>query len=211
MPRQRTLSIASVLVPPATAIVIAACALLLLMTPVWMHFALDLSGGSQALATPELAHQLSDRTVAELFLGPGTFSSFAAEEAGHMSDVRLVLWGFLGVAGASLAIMVWALGRGRVSTWQALARGGLLLVGVTVVIGAFAVLAFGVAFELFHRIFFPGGNWAFAEDSLLIRLYPYEFWQLTAAALGVLLVTGGGAVSWIARRRAHALEASEAA
>ena len=34
-------------------------------------------------ATPEAAFQLSDRTVAELFLGPGTFSDYAADEAGH--------------------------------------------------------------------------------------------------------------------------------
>ena len=205
VPRPRTWPLAAVLLPPATAIVIGAVALLILLTPPWMHLALDLSGGSSGLATLQQAHELSDQTVVELFAGPGTFAAFAADEAGHMRDVRLVLWGFLGLALASFAIVAWRLSRhGRSpQTWQAVARGGLLLVGVTVVVGLFATLAFGVAFELFHRVFFPGGNWAFAQDSLLIRLYPYEFWQLTAGALGVLLIVGGVVVWWFARRRAR--------
>ena len=213
VPRPRAWSVAALLLPPATAIVIGAVALLVLMTPPWMHIALDLSGGARALATPDFAHQLSDATVAELFLGPGTFSTFGADEAGHMRDVRLVLWAFLGLAAASGAIVTWALGRrsDSVDTWRAIARGGLLLVGVIVGVGAFAVLAFGIAFELFHRIFFPGGNWAFSGDSLLIRLYPYEFWQLSAAALGVLAAIAGGAVWWFARRRSRSLEAKAGA
>jgi hypothetical protein len=202
-----------VFLPPATAIVIAAVALLLLMTPPWMHLALDLSGGAGALATPQQAYQVSDQTVAELFAGPGTFSSFAADEASHMRDVRVVLWAFLGLALASLALVAWRLSRnGRsVQTWQGISRGGLLLVAVTVVSGLLAALAFGPAFELFHRVLFPGGNWAFSGNSLLIRLYPYEFWQLTAAALGALSVAGGWAAWWSARRRVRALEAAQSA
>ena len=192
---------------------IGAVALLILMTPPWMHIALDLSGGSRVLASLQLAYQLSDQTVAELLVGPGTFSSFTADEAAHMRDVRVVLWGFLGVALASAAFVGWRLSRAgdRAKAWRGVARGGLLLCGVIVAVGLVATLAFGPAFELFHRIFFPGGNWAFADDSLLIRLYPYEFWQLTAAALGVLTIFGGGLVWWVARQRARVLEADEVA
>jgi hypothetical protein len=39
----------------------------------------------------------------------------------------------------------------------------------------------------------------------MIRLFPYAFWQLTAAALGMLSVIGGGLVWWLARRRAASL------
>lgn len=195
------------------AIAIGAVALVILMAPTWMHFALDLSGGSRALATPAQAYQLSNQTVAELIAGPGTFASFSADEASHMRDVRVVLWAFLGLALASAAVVAWHVVRRGKSpkTWRSVSRGGALLVGLTVAIGVFATLAFGVTFELFHRMLFPGGNWSFAPNSLLIRLYPYEFWQLTAAALGALAISGGLATWWFARRRARALEAGSAA
>ena len=205
--RAATGGVARYLVAPATAIVILALSLLVLMTPMWMHLALDASGGANAQATPQLSHQLSDATVAELFVGPGTFARFSADEASHMRDVRLVLLVFLAVAIASAALVAWQFrqSRGGPGTWRSIARGGLALAVGVVVLGVFAALAFGVAFELFHRILFPGGNWAFTADSLLIRLYPYAFWQLSAAALGVLAI-GGGILVWaFARRRARAL------
>jgi uncharacterized membrane protein len=71
-----------------------------------------------------------------------------------------------------------------------------------VIVGVLGFVAFDPLFELFHRVFFPGGNWEFPADSNMIRLYPYAFWQLTAAALGALCVIGGGLVWWLARRRA---------
>jgi uncharacterized membrane protein len=69
----------------------------------------------------------------------------------------------------------------------------------------FALTAFEAAFTLFHEIVFPGGNWAFSADSLLIRLYPEQFWELTAAALGILASLGALVVWLVARRRAAAL------
>ncbi len=186
---------------------ILAVALLLLMTPIWMHFALAASGGTAAGATPDLALRLSDRTVSELLLGPGSFSDYASDEAAHMRDARLVLYGFLVLALASAALLAWRFGRGTkdTATWSSIARGGAVLAIALLIVGALAAVAFDAAFELFHRIFFPGGNWAFAADSLLIRLYPYAFWQLSAAALGALGISGGLIIWFLARRRARSL------
>jgi uncharacterized membrane protein len=155
-----------------------------------------------------LVYQLSDRTSAELFVGPGSFSDFGLDEAAHMRDVRLVLLTFLAVAALSLAFLGWSIRRTPDSsnTWRAISRGGSGLVASLILIGAIAAVAFGTAFELFHRILFPGGNWSFGPDSYLIRLYPYGFWQLSAAALGVLAITGGALVWALARRRARAVE-----
>lgn len=183
---------------------ILAVALLILMTPIWMHFALNSTGCRDFYAgLSQDCYALSDGTIRELFVGPGTFTAFAPSEAAHMRDVRIVLWAFLVLAAASLLIVAWRVWRDGRSpeTWRAVARGGLLLAGIVVVVGLFAALAFSVAFELFHRIVFPGGNWAFSGDSLLIRLYPYEFWQLTAGALGVLAIVGGLGSWYLARRR----------
>ena len=199
------------IIAPAAIVTIVAAALLLLMTPPWMHLALDVSGGSRALPTPAQAHALSDRTVLELFAGPGTFASFRADEAAHMRDVRAVLLGFLVAAAIAALFLVWSLWRGRrdAETWRALSRAGALIVVGVVVVGLLGALAFGLAFELFHRILFPGGNWSFPASSLLVRLYPLAFWQLSAAALGVLVALGGAAAWTVGRRRAHALAARE--
>jgi hypothetical protein len=198
-------SVAAALVAPATIVVILAVSLLMLMAPVWMHFALDLSHGPGSRAG---MFQISDRTVWELFVGPGTFSEFAADEAAHMRDVRVVFWGFIGLAIAGAALISWRIVRHghQARTWRSISRGGLALVIALPVLGVFAFLAFDVAFELFHRILFPGGNFSFPADSLLIQLYPYAFWQLSAGALGVLGIVGGLVVWWLARRRARSLE-----
>lgn len=191
-------------------VAILAIVLLLLMTPIWTHFAMSASAGTQAIQP--LAFRLSDRTVAELLLGPGTFSDFTADEAGHMRDVRLVLYVFLALAVGSAGLLAWSVRRHSSDPriWRSISRGGAALAVTLVAVGTFAALAFGIAFELFHRILFPGGNWTFPADSLLIRLYPYGFWQFSAAAFGVLGIVGGLIVWFVARRRARAL-ASESA
>ncbi|MEP7158230.1 MAG: DUF1461 domain-containing protein [Chloroflexota bacterium] len=197
------------LLPPATILVIVVGAVLLLMTPMWMHVALRASGGSDAFITQQQSLEVSDRTVAALLLGQGTFSElFTADEVSHLRDASLVLYVFLVPAAASLVLLVSSgLRRGSDPImWRAVARGGSILVVGTVVLGTLAFVAFDVAFELFHRIFFPGGNWAFPPNSMLIRLYPYAFWELTSLALGLLLVAAGAGVWFLARRKAVRLE-----
>lgn len=210
--------LALTVLPAATAIALLAVALLALFLPPWVHFAMDASGGSAWTDSPALAHALSDRTVGELLLGPATFTFsgpdgaalYTADEAGHLRDVRLVLYAFLTVALASVLLVGWALVRRgqEPAMWRALARGGAILAVGLVAIGAVAALAFTTAFELFHRLLFPGGNWEFPATSSLIRLYPYGFWQLSAAALGTLGIAGGALGWWLARRRARALGAA---
>jgi hypothetical protein len=212
--RPSTAGILRVFVAPATAVVILAAALLLLMTPIWTHFAMDGSGATDFFATAEMAHETSDRTVAELFTGPGTFtflpggySPYTADEAAHLRDVRVVLFAFLGLAILSVGMIGWSLWRrGDPHTWRSIARGALGLIVTVVVLGVIGAFAFDTGFELFHRILFPGGNWQFSESSWLIRTYPYGFWQLSASALAILAIGGGVVVWYLARGRAKALE-----
>jgi integral membrane protein (TIGR01906 family) len=180
-----------------------------------MHFALHASGGDQLLVTPQQGLDISDRTIHELFFGPGTFQYstapgpviFAPDEAAHMRDVRVVLYGFLLLALASTVFVVTSLVRRPrdAARWSAVARGGIWLIVAMIVIGLFAFFAFDTVFLLFHEIFFPGGNFSFPDNSNLIRLYPEPFWELTSAALGTLAISGGLVVWFLARRRARAL------
>lgn len=200
----------------ATVLVVVVVAVLVLMTPIWMHAALDLAGGSVPDGDRSTAHDVSDRTVSDLVLGgdfgvtlPGGGNMYTADEAAHLRDARAVLYLFLMLALAGAALIAASLIRQPRDPWRwrALARGGSALAIATVVLGVVGALAFDAGFELFHRLFFPGGNWEFAADSNMIRLYPYAFWQLTAAALGALCVLGGGALWILARRRAARLTA----
>ena len=197
------------LLAAATAVTILAIALLVLLTPLWTRPALDLSGGAAALQ-PGQAYLVTNDTIRELFLGPGTFSFsvapgpviFSADEAGHLRDVRTVLLGFLAIAVIAVLFLVARLRSADATDWKAVALGGGGLAIGVVVLGLVGLVAFDLAFETFHRILFPGGNWAFDPSSWLIRLYPVTFWQLSSAALGVLALTGGAVTWWFARRRA---------
>jgi hypothetical protein len=202
-----------ILLALATAVTILAVALLMLLTPLWTRPALDTSGGSQSLATPAQAYEITDRTILELILGPGTFSYstapgpviFSADEAAHLRDVRVVLLAFLATALGAAIFVIWRARSAGVREWTAVARGGAGLAVGVVALGLIGIVAFNFAFELFHRVLFPGGNWSFDPSSWLIRLYPLAFWQLSSAALGALAAAGGAATWWFARRRAARL------
>ena len=210
-------AVAFALVAFATAEVVLAASLLVLIQPAYLHAALDASGAARLLGvSPQDVHRLSDQTVRELLFGPGTFAFsgpagtafYDPFEAAHMRDVRVVLYAFLGTSAVAAVGLVLALARAgdRRWVWIAVGRGAFVLAASMTAAGLFALLAFDRAFELFHRVFFPGGNWAFDPNSQrLVQLYPLSFWQLTSAALGALTIGGGLAVWWVARRRASRL------
>jgi integral membrane protein (TIGR01906 family) len=203
-----------ILISLATAITILAVALVLLLTPIWTHFALDAAGSVTPTGGGQAAIDMSDQTIATLLRG-GSFDFLAADgsqmytadEQAHMRDVRVVLYGFLLLALVGLVFVVASLLRSRrdARLWSAVARGGIWLIVGVVVLGVFAFVAFDTVFTLFHEIFFPGGNWAFPADSNLIRLYPEPFWELSSLALGTISIIGGLIVWFVARRRVAAL------
>lgn len=85
-----------------------------------------------------------------------------------------------------------------------LALGGVLLAAGVGVLTAFALLAAWVAvdfngfFAMFHSLFFAAGSWTFSYDSLLITMYPSEFWigmgavwLIVTVALSILSIIVG--------------------
>jgi integral membrane protein (TIGR01906 family) len=194
-----------------TALVVTALGLLPLLTPWAMHAALDLAESAAWLGMdPASVHAMSDRTVSELVFGPGTWSALAPDgspffgptEVQHLRDVRQLLWlTFLLGSLALLAIVVLVVrSADRDQVVAAVGLGGAVVAATVVVVGLVGVLAFDPLFELFHQVFFPQGDWAFDPGSQrLVQLYPFRFWQLMAAALGVLMVLLGVGV-WLAAR-----------
>ena len=207
-----------VFVALATSVTILAGALIVLLQPFYVHAALDASGSARLLGVSrEEAHRLSDQTVRELLAGPATFAFpfhggapfYDSSEAAHLRDVRGVLFAFLALGGLSLAglVVAFARGRRRPWPWRAASLGGGALAASLAGLSVVALLAFEAGFELFHRVLFPGGNWAFDPASQrLAQLYPVAFWQLTSAALALTAISGGLLVWWAAGRRARQLE-----
>ncbi len=183
-----------------TVLVIIALAVLPLLTPWFIHAALDASDASARLGLDAATtHALSDRSVEALvltgafdFVGPSGEVFYDADEQGHLVDARRLLWLFLGAGAVSLALIGLRFARvgpaGRVVIGRTIARAGLTTGIVVAVLGLASLVAFGTLFTLFHQVFFPAGNWAFDPTTQrLVQLYPFGFWQIAAGALGALV------------------------
>jgi integral membrane protein (TIGR01906 family) len=198
-----------------TILVLVALAVLPLLTPPFVHAGTDLAGSAGALGMDAAtARGLSDRSVSELVLGPGSFDFpgpdgtpfYDAAERGHLRDARALLWLCLlagAVSAAIILVLLWTSRAGRAVVWRAVSNAGAVTaIGVTI-IGVLGLVAFDSLFTLFHRVFFPGGGWSFdPATQRLVQLYPFAFWQVAAAALGLLLLVLGGLAWWLGRRMA---------
>jgi len=131
-------------------------------------------------------------------------------ERAHMNDVRTVFRGLWVLAAISAVVVIAATRRhDRSRTWQTVRRGALGLTVGVVVLGAVAVVAFDQLFETFHEIFFPAGSYLFdPRTDRLVQLFPFQFWDETAMAVGVVIIALALSVAILAGRRARRSVAS---
>ena len=198
----------------ATALAILALTIPLFLNPIWVAFE---QGRSQAIAwtgfsEPDL-RQTTDSILADLVFGPPDFDAqvdgapvLGERERSHMRDVRVVFGGFFVVAAIATvgAIFLAARRRGatRRATWAAVRGGAIGLIATLVVIGVVAVVAFDALFETFHEVLFPSGSYDFdPRTEKLVQIFPFQFWQDSAIAVGVVAVIVAAAVAWVAHRR----------
>jgi len=190
------------MVAVATAVVIAAVAIVPFLTPAWVSFeqgrtgAAALTGYSNAdldTATGAILH--------DLVLGPPAFDVavdgqqvLTERERAHMRDVRGVFGGFGVVAIISLVVVVAGYaGAKRLGhperAWRAVQLGARGLAVGVVVAGVVALVAFDAAFEIFHRLLFASGSYTFDEGTeRLVQLFPFAFWSETAMAVGGVIL-----------------------
>ncbi len=129
---------------------------------------------------------------------PGSeLSLYNEREIGHMVDVKDVADSFVTVFWVLFSIVVGGLivlfarpatrPQGALALWH----GGLLTVIVVIAVMVFIGAAWGVAFTLFHNIFFNAGTWTFNYSDSLIRLFPEQFWfDFGLLWTGTILVSG---------------------
>ena len=206
-----------VLVFVGTILIIVMLSVLPLLTPWFVHAALDASGAPARVGlAPEQAYEMSDLSVGELTLGPGTFEFdgpdgepfYDASERGHLGDARMLLWLLFVAGGVSLIAIAAVYARSDAATrrglWWVISRAGLATLVTIVLLGLASLVAFGTVFTLFHEIFFPAGNYSFdPATQRLVQLYPFGFWQIAAAALAILVFLSALAAWLLGRQRAH--------
>jgi integral membrane protein (TIGR01906 family) len=145
---------------------------------------------------------------------PGPDAVLSDAERAHMRDVRNVFTGFWLLVIAGAAILVVGFRRARATgasaaAWHAVSNGARGLAIAIAVAGAFALVAFDAAFELFHRLFFSAGTYTFnpARDRL-VQLFPERFWSEISLAAGGVALVAAVVVAWFASRRAKRFEAA---
>ncbi|MEM4240221.1 MAG: DUF1461 domain-containing protein [Candidatus Woesearchaeota archaeon] len=100
---------------------------------------------------------------------PGIFDK---NEQSHLADVKQVISLLRWISFALLAIFLVLMA--KADTGLVFRRGFLLFILLAILC---AFIPFDVVFTLFHKVFFPQGNWMFPEGSMLIILYPETFFQ----------------------------------
>ncbi len=206
----------------ATALVVVALAILPFLNPVWVGFE---QGRAQAQAWTgfgpnDLAH-VTNGILADLIIGPPAFDVelngqpvLVEREREHMRDVRRVFASFYMaalVAGGVLVVFAGvarALGvRSRAGFWRRLSTSGKAVAVVTIVGGLAAMIFFDIAFEIFHRLFFPAGTYLFdPRTDRLVQLFPQQFWVETTFGVGIVVVVLSLAMAVLAGRRAARLD-----
>jgi integral membrane protein (TIGR01906 family) len=206
--------LADVWIGLATALAILALTIPLFLNPAWVGFeqgraeATAWTGFSEAdLATA------TNAILADLVVGPPDFdvtvdgvAVLNEREQSHMRDVRGVFVGFfaLSLVAAASAVVIVARRRGeeRVASWRAVQGGALGLIAALVVGAFISFFAFDALFETFHRIFFPGGSYDFDPSTdRLVQLFPFQFWNETAIAVGAVSIVIALVVALVAARR----------
>ncbi len=204
--------LASIAVGLATAIVIVAVAIVPFLTPAWVGFE---QGRAQAQAwTGYGAADLQTATnaiLADLVIGPPDFDVAVAgapvldeRERDHMRDVRTVFGGLAIAAAISVVLLLVVAVRRRdpTATWRAARRGATGLAVAVVSLGVVALVAFDTLFEVFHEVLFPAGSYDFdPATERLVQLFPFQFWQESAIAVGVVIVVISALVAIVAHRR----------
>lgn len=148
-------------------------------------------------STDEEALALSDQTIRDLLFG-GSFQFgwydepfYNAKEIAHLTDVQALVWGLLALATLAAPWLTIQLGvrRWRPGTHRAIWWGNVCMLMVLAGLALAGTLAFDASFTLFHEIFFPQGNYQFhGQTDMMVQLYPDEFWQGFAGAVGVVVI-----------------------
>ncbi len=109
---------------------------------------------------------LQTKNIISYFQGKEELRGFTKFEADHLKDVRWVVWLLLTILVFSIIALFF------IRNEKVLIYGGIVSLILPLIL---YLIPFTCLFDLFHRVLFPQGNWVFDSNSLLIQMYPLEF------------------------------------
>ncbi len=171
----------------------------MVFTPTYMNVtdgigpSAQLSTETQSLLRKNSVHSLLDKKDVFQLVDPnGYLITITLSEQSHMNDVKKLSQTFFSFHNFILIIFLFLLGifiqQKKFSQLRHIFTSTFWVVNILILVCLVAVIFFWNAFfTLFHQVFFPQGNWGFPEESLIIQLFPEQFW--IASAITVLLLT----------------------
>ena len=118
----------------------------------------------------------------------------------HLLDVRRVLAYARIVTGILALVLLTGLAfevaqKRTARIADTLCAGAFLATVLVLLCVIAATVNFEQFFTSFHGLFFKAGTWTFAEDSLLIRTFPEQFWTIAGASWAGLVLAGAGLIA----------------
>lgn len=129
-----------------------------------------------------------DRVLRDARLPSGE-PAFDVKERDHLRSVRGYVAGLylIHALGIAALLVLGIVRRTRPIVREGLAAGALLTLGIAAFVGVYLAVAPISFLGGFHRFFFSGDSWRFAENETLRRVFPDRFWTDTAVAIGALV------------------------
>lgn len=133
---------------------------------------------------PDLSLDATEPSADDLALSfryAGEDHVLSEEALGHLDDVfyvvdtariALIALTILGLIGC----VILAKTSGRKRLGQVLMAPALVVVALFAALALWVIVDFNGFFTVLHSLFFAEGSWTFDVDSLLIRMYPTNFW-----------------------------------
>lgn len=139
--------------------------------------------------------------------GPANFTS---DEAIHLYETKSLIWSMTLMWYILISVKIILFGILIFTSKKAVEDVVHIAVGSGTLMLAWPVMLseidFNYLFTAFHSLFFPNGGWMFSESSLLIQLFPMQFFWDSAVkmAYGSLLLGGAllifALVIWVVTR-----------
>jgi len=105
-------------------------------------------------------------------------TEMSVAEANHLHDVKRVMQGTFIFSFFVLLVVISCtayLRKNKELLLKNYKKAGIATIITIISLGIIGALSFNLLFTLFHKVFFPQGNWIFATDSVLITLFPQSF------------------------------------
>jgi integral membrane protein (TIGR01906 family) len=203
----------------ATIGAIVGAAFLVLLSPLWVFGEQDRVGVPSLTGyTVAEVRVATGAILADLVVGPPDFDVeirgevvLSEAEREHLRDVRTLFLAFFAIIGLSIVTLLLARWRshGSILFWRAVRSGAAVLAVVVAAMAGFAVVAFTLLFEVFHRVLFAPGTYTFDPTTdRMVQLFPEAFWFHTTIVLAIGLILSGLVVRTYAGMRLSGLRAA---